>query len=571
MARNLRCLWLLVLWLASGTGAAQAAGEEVLRLGGRMAALPVDDHCRSWVDATGGLAVDEVEAADERLAWMPRHQQQLDRLGPGQALWMQFTAVIAPDGPWFLDLGSADLEEVRLYYRGYDGNWVVQEAGTSIPQADWPVPGRVPAFALSPEVGAPVSYWLRIAHSRTAVSAAMTVRSQASLLQAREREQFLLGAYAGMAALVALGAVVSGVRYRDRAFFAYLVYVVLLASGQLARLGVGAQSLWPESPAIGQAARVLLQTASGAAALWFVKVVTEPVRLSRKVDWALWGLIAAVLAAGTLDAAVASRATLTLSLGLTGLTLLVIAALILWAWRVRRDRDMRLIALGFLPILLMALFPLARALNLMPGNMLTRYGIFLGALLEMPILYYALSVRAHRRRESEIRAAALTHSDPLTGLALRRTLIERLDATLARVRSQHQRCALLVVRIANIEGLREDYGRDATEKAVVVTASHLMRAITVIDLAARVGDHEFALLLEAPVTPEVALSRAQQVVAGGLRQVDALPIGATLRFHVAVAMLPQGELDAGKTLQWALDALAQMPSDTRKLIRPLNF
>ena len=31
MARTLRCFWLLVLWLASGAGAALAAGEEVLR------------------------------------------------------------------------------------------------------------------------------------------------------------------------------------------------------------------------------------------------------------------------------------------------------------------------------------------------------------------------------------------------------------------------------------------------------------------------------------------------------------------------------------------------------------
>jgi len=99
----------------------------------------------------------------------------------------------------------------------------------------------------------------------------------------------------------------------------------------------------------------------------------------------------------------------------------------------------------------------------------------------------------------------------------------------------------------------------------------LRRAITDIDLAARIGEHEFAVLLEGPTTTEIALSRAQQMVAGGLRSAPALPPGTTLKFFVTVALLPDRDLDAVGSLKWVQDGVNAMPADSRKLIRPLNF
>lgn len=574
MASKVRRWWsILVLWLVAGSTPALATGD-VLRLPATAEAVELADRCRAWVDPSGDRSVDELEAAGDDVPWEPRHQRQLERLAPGEVLWLRCLIQTEPGPRWFLDLGSSDLEQVQLHYRDGEGRWVRQWAGTRVALADWPLPGRVPAFPLASDDaqdGQPVAHWLRIAHGRTAVSGGMVLRTEAALMRSREREQFLLGAYFGMAALVAFGSLAAGLRYRDGAFLAYLAYVLLLATGQLARLGVATQYLWPQQPEFGLAARALLQAGSAAAGLWFVKVVTEPVRLARWVERLVWLLVLALPAAALLDAWLSSRASLLLATGLTACALALVAALVLWSWLARRDPAMGLVALGFLPVLVMALFPLARALDLWPAGLLTRYGIFLGALLEMPLLYYALTERATRRRESELRAAALGHSDALTGLTLRRQLLQRLEATLLRTRSQGQQCALLAVRIANIEKLREEHGRDTVEQALVVAASHLMRVITVIDLAARVGDHEFALLLEAPVEREEALSRAQQIVAAGLRQVDQLPAGATLRFHVVVALLPQEDLDAARTLQWSLDALAQIPGDAKKSIRPLNF
>jgi diguanylate cyclase (GGDEF)-like protein len=299
--------------------------------------------------------------------------------------------------------------------------------------------------------------------------------------------------------------------------------------------------------------------------------VTEPARFSKVLDLAVWSLIFALLSAVALDTVLTSRASLALLMGLTVVALFVVGVLVVLVWVRGDDPYIRLIALGFLPVLVMALFPVARGLNLIAASALTRYGLSIGAAIEMPVLFYALSLRASRRRESQYRAAGLTQNDPLTGLAHVRTLLQRLADALARARDLRHPCALLGVKISNLDSIAAEFGRETADRALVIAASFLRKAITDVDLAARVGDREFALLLEGPTTTEIALSRAQQIVASGLRPVDALPSGTILRFCITVALLPDRELDAPASLKWVQDAVEAMPPDSRKLIRPLNF
>jgi diguanylate cyclase (GGDEF)-like protein len=221
-------------------------------------------------------------------------------------------------------------------------------------------------------------------------------------------------------------------------------------------------------------------------------------------------------------------------------------------------------------MVVVALFPLARAMGWVPVSATTMYGLYFGTVLQMPLMFYALQVRSMAGRESQLRAAALSRTDALTGLPHRQGLLERLETSLARSRGLRQPCALLGVRVSNMDAITDEFGRDYAEKALVVAGSHLRRAIVNIDMAARVGEREFAVLLECPTTPETVSSRAQQIVASGLRQIDALPAALTLKFHVAVALLPHHELDAMGTLQWVMDGLDQITPDARKLIKPLN-
>ena len=241
------------------------------------------------------------------------------------------------------------------------------------------------------------------------------------------------------------------------------------------------------------------------------------------------------------------------------------------AWYKGRDPAIGWIVLGFLPAGAMAIFPLAQRLDWVDESTLTRHGLVLGTTLQLPILFHALVRRASRRRETGVRASQLHHSDALTGLDDRRTLVQRLDDALARSRDLRHQCAVLLVRLTNHPEMAEELGRETANRALVLTASLLRQCATDIDLAARVGEHDFALLIEGPTTGEAALARAQQIVARGLQEAKALPRSTTLRFHVAVALLPDHELNARRCLKWLDEACEAMRADPRKAIRAINF
>lgn len=563
-------VWCALLWGAASARADEAsarpvridlAGQSVVQLHGRSI---------SWLDGDGAAGVDQVEAAGDSLPWRTRRREHHARL-EGGALWIQFEAATPADQHWYVEVAGSIYDHVQLYYRDAAGAWVVQQAGTTEEVARWAIPGRLPTFALANDGGRPVRYWLRVADEREDFSAPVTLLREDALLASREREQFLFGAYFGLAALVAAAAFVIGSVFRDRAFLAFALYTTLLVAGQLGRVGIGAQYLWPEWNVWNNTVLALWPGAAAAAALWFTKVVTNPARLSRGLDLTVWALMAALLAGVAVDLAVGSRLTLTLVLSLTALALVAIFGMLLWGWVDGDDRHVRMVAIGFVPVLLMALFPLARAFGLAPTSVLTRFGLFFGAALELPLIYYALNMRLMARREAELRAGALSHSDALTGLPHRKALVERLDTSLAHARAQRQNCALLGVRISNLEAITEEFGKEAAAKSLVIAASHLRRCMVGYDMAARVGEREFGILLEAPVTKQAVSSRAQQLVASGLRQMEALPAALTLKFHVAAAMLPDPQLDGGGTLEWVIDGLDTIEPDARKLIRPLNF
>jgi two-component system, sensor histidine kinase LadS len=531
--------------------------------------MSLDGRSRYWVDTTQIRTIEQVEATSQTLPWVLRASNGSYNID-GAALWIEFDAVGSGEQRWFLQLASSGIDRVQLFYRGADGRWVAQEAGDSKPVSQWALPGRFPTFELSP-AGKPVRYWVRIEHARVNFASPIGIYEQSSLLAAREREQLLLGAYFGLAALIALIAAANAVAYRDRNFGVYAFYVALLAIGQLAYLGVGAQHLWDHWLKWNETATFLLPGISSAAGLWFARTITEPARFSKALDLAVWSLLAALLSAVALDSFLASRNSFALVMVLTLIVLAVVVGLILLVWTQGEDPYIRLIALGFVPVIVMALFPVARGLNLIAASALTRYGLSIGAAIEMPILFYALSLRGSRRREAQVRAAALSRNDTLTGLAHNRTLLHRLEGAIARARSLKHACALMAVKISNLDAITAEFGRETADRVLVVTASLLRHAITDIDLAARVSEHGFALLLEGPTTTENAMNRAQQVVASGLRSSNALPPGTTLKFHIAVALLPDKNLDAPGSMKWLLESVGAMPADARKLIRAMNF
>lgn len=547
----------------------------VLQLNAPDGQIELAEHSQYWIDATGKAVLEQVEAWEYNLPFATRpagHTVQLD----GKVLWIRFNAM-QPDlsQRWSLEISSAGVDNVSLHYRDAAGNWVEQKAGDRIPVHRWPRPDRFPVFDLDAEQTRPITYFIRIEHARTPFSAPMFIYSHPALLAQRMQEQFLLGAYFGLAVLMALVATANAVAFRDRSFVAYAAYIAALAAAQAALLGIGGQYLWPDFAGWNNLSTFLLPVLAACSGIWFARVVTRPRQFSALLDWLSRKLIVVLALVAVMDTLFPTRASYIAIAGLIVAAMALICVMVFIAWR-SGDPTMRWIALGFVPVAVVAPFPILRNLGLIPVSFLTQYGLTLGAALETPLLFYGLLRRAAQRREARARAAALTQTEPLTGLTNLHTFEERLHDALLRSNRYQHRSALLMVDLSNHGWFAKEHGRQIADYALVLTGSCLRKQARDIDIAARVGDSEFALLIEGPVTAAQAVAAATQLVARALQPSDLLPVGSHLKLHVAIALVPDPvcnsqHLGASEHLHYLLGSLREMPANTRKSIKTVNF
>jgi two-component system, sensor histidine kinase LadS len=565
---------LLALAMAGWAQQGADARLPVLQLSAPDGQITLAEHSQFWIDANGKALLEEVEAWEYDLPFAMRAAGHTAMLGK-QVMWIRFSTM-QPElsQRWVLEVSSAGVDRVSLHYRDTAGNWVAQHAGDKIPVSQWPRPDRFPVFDLDSEQTRPVTYFLRIEQARRPFSAPLYIYKHPALLAQRMQEHFLLGAYFGLALLTALVAVANAVAFRDRSFAAYAAYIAALAAAQAALLGIGGQYLWPDWSTWNDLSAFLLPVLAACCGLWFARVVTRPRRFPAALDRLSLKLIVALPLLTALDTAFPTKA------GFIGITALIIAAIVLIfamvfiAWR-SGDPSMRWIALGFVPMAVVAPFPILRDLGLIPISFFTQYGLTLGAALQAPLLFYGLLRRAAQRREARARAAALAQTEPLTGLSNLHTFEARLHEALLRSSRYRHHSVLLMIDLSNHGWFAKEHGRQIADYALVLTGSCLRKLARDIDIAARVGDSEFALLIEGPVSAAQAVGAATQLVARALQPSDLLPVGSHLKLHVAIATVPDphcGEqADAALHLAYMLKSLREMPANTRKSIKTVNF
>jgi diguanylate cyclase (GGDEF)-like protein len=142
----------------------------------------------------------------------------------------------------------------------------------------------------------------------------------------------------------------------------------------------------------------------------------------------------------------------------------------------------------------------------------------------------------------------LAVSDPLTGLANYRRLVEALEGEIQRSRRTGRPFSLLLFDLDGLKQLNDNYGHLVGSEALRRVANVLRVNRRSIDTAARYGGDEFALIL-----PETSINEAQEVahrICNHVARDGELP---PISVSVGVAAYAQG----GETLEALIGAADQ--------------
>lgn len=109
--------------------------------------------------------------------------------------------------------------------------------------------------------------------------------------------------------------------------------------------------------------------------------------------------------------------------------------------------------------------------------------------------------------------------DPLTGVANRQGMLEKLRREQARVSRTEEPCSICMVDFDDFKLINDQYGHRAGDKVLRTAAQHMAASLRRYDSIYRYGGEEFLIVLPA-TTPETAEHLVERIRAS----VEALPI-----------------------------------------------
>jgi diguanylate cyclase (GGDEF)-like protein len=142
-------------------------------------------------------------------------------------------------------------------------------------------------------------------------------------------------------------------------------------------------------------------------------------------------------------------------------------------------------------------------------------------------------------RRAQQRLQQLANSDPLTGLANRMVLRERLGRFVGRPAGARLGGALLFIDLDNFKTINDTLGHSVGDTVLQIVAGRLLSVVRERDLLARLGGDEFAIVLSDAGSAEEVAAVAQRLLRGLTVPCLAQGVSVTLGASVGIALLPE--------------------------------
>jgi diguanylate cyclase (GGDEF)-like protein len=172
------------------------------------------------------------------------------------------------------------------------------------------------------------------------------------------------------------------------------------------------------------------------------------------------------------------------------------------------------------------------------------------------------------RQHAEDQIAHLAHYDQLTDAANRSLLLERMNHALARVARQNERFAVLLIDLDDFKGVNDTYGHPVGDGLLKAVADRLRGAVRSLDLVARIGGDEFAIL-QANVGKDIegANTFAQRILATMREPFDIDGNIISTFPSIGVAIAPDNGWEVESLLKNADVALYRAKTEGRNCVR----
>ena len=241
--------WQLALWLALlAVLGASAARAEPLAVGsfesielGRVAGY-LEDADASWT-------IEDVSTPPLVDRFRP-HTQDRPAFGFTHAAhWFRVEMAARGDGdrPTLLEIGFAELDDVRLYTRSADGAWTEHATGAALPAATRDVAYPTFVFRLPPARDAPVEVFVRV-WSEGSVHVPIRLWDGAAFDRHVTASQLFFGGYYGILLALCLYNLFLFFGVRDPAYLFYVGYLACFGLFQASYEGHTTFFLWSGSP-----------------------------------------------------------------------------------------------------------------------------------------------------------------------------------------------------------------------------------------------------------------------------------------------------------------------------------
>jgi diguanylate cyclase (GGDEF)-like protein len=134
--------------------------------------------------------------------------------------------------------------------------------------------------------------------------------------------------------------------------------------------------------------------------------------------------------------------------------------------------------------------------------------------------------------------------DPLTGLANRLLLADRLDQALALARRHAAKAGLMYLDLDHFKTINDTHGHGVGDDLLRAVSTRLQECLRTSDTLARIGGDEFVIVLAELSSPEEAIRVAQRIVSALALPFELGNVVVQTSSSIGIAIHPEGGDDA---------------------------